>query len=72
MVYGLILMALATHKAAEFWRMSVGFKGFTLITVLIRDQVIYFSLCVASLTLFYKINDNFQRPCMLHIEHFGL
>ena len=35
-------MALALYKAAEYWRMSAGFKGFTLVKVLIYDQILYF------------------------------
>lgn len=37
-------MFLALYKAAEFWRMSAGFKGFNLVKVLIKDQAIYFML----------------------------
>lgn len=44
MVYGIILMALALYKAAEFWRLSSGLKGFYLVKVLIIDQAIYFVL----------------------------
>lgn len=44
MIYGVILMALALYKAVEYWRMSRGFKGFTLVKVLIVDQVMYFAL----------------------------
>lgn len=44
MVYGVILMALALYKATEYWRMSKGLKGITLVKVLIMDQVIYFAL----------------------------
>lgn len=44
MAYGVILMALALYKAAEFWRLSSGFKGFNLMKVLIIDQAIYFVL----------------------------
>lgn len=44
MVYGVIFMVLAFYKAAEFWRMSGGFKGFDLVKVLIVDQAIYFIL----------------------------
>lgn len=44
MVYGIILMALAIYKATEFWRVSNGFKGFSLVKVLIADQVMYFLL----------------------------
>lgn len=44
MVYGVILMALAIYKAADFWRLSGGFKGFNLVKVLIVDQAIYFIL----------------------------
>ena len=44
MVFGTVLMVLAVHKAAEYWKMSAGFKGFTLVKVLLRDQVLYFML----------------------------
>lgn len=44
MMYGVILMALAFYKAAEYWRMSSGFKGFALMKVLIIDQAVYFTL----------------------------
>lgn len=37
-------MSLAMYKAADFWRMTGGFKGFTLLKVLIEDQAIYFIL----------------------------
>ena len=37
-------MALALYKAAEYWRMSAGFKGFRLVKVLIEDQLLYFFL----------------------------
>ena len=45
-MYGTLLMALALYKAAEYWRMSTGFKGFTLVKVLIVDQILYFAMCV--------------------------
>ena len=44
LAYGLILFGFALYKAAEYWKLSSGFKGFHLIGVLIRDQVIYFGL----------------------------
>lgn len=44
MTYGVILMALAVYKAAEFWKLSSGFKGLNLVKVLIADQVVYFVL----------------------------
>lgn len=44
MVYGAILMVLALFKAAEYWRISSGFKGSVLVKILIRDQVLYFML----------------------------
>lgn len=44
MVYGLVLMALALYKAAEYWEMSAGFKSFTLVKVLVEDQIVYFML----------------------------
>lgn len=48
MTYGAILMVIALYKAAEYWRLSAGFKGFTLVKVLIKDQVLYFMLQVMS------------------------
>ncbi|OCB87160.1 hypothetical protein A7U60_g5675 [Sanghuangporus baumii] len=58
MIYGVILMALALYKATEYWRISAGFKGFTLVKVLIQDQIIYFILVIAS--------------CALNITNFNL
>lgn len=46
MVYGVILTALAIYKAADFWRLSSGFKGLNLVKVLVVDQAIYFVLWV--------------------------
>ncbi|KAL5501239.1 hypothetical protein ACEPAH_9626 [Sanghuangporus vaninii] len=46
MSFGLILMGLILYKAAEYWKISTGFKGFELIKVLIRDQVVYFSALI--------------------------
>ncbi|EJC99467.1 uncharacterized protein FOMMEDRAFT_160522 [Fomitiporia mediterranea MF3/22] len=51
MVYGLVLMLLALYKAAEYWRMSAGLKGFKLVEILIRDQMIYFFLAVSCCVL---------------------
>ena len=39
-------MILAVRKAAEYWKMSAGFKGFKLVEVVIKDQIIYFILYV--------------------------
>lgn len=44
MVYEVILMALVIYKAAEYWRMSNGLKGFDLVKVLVMDQLLYFGL----------------------------
>ena len=44
MSYGAILMVLALYKAAEYWKISTGFKGFALVRILIRDQALYFLL----------------------------
>ncbi|KAL5514178.1 hypothetical protein ACEPAG_2266 [Sanghuangporus baumii] len=46
-VYGMILLVLALYKAAEYWKLSSGFKGFHLVRVLIQDQVIYYGLIIA-------------------------
>lgn len=44
LAYGLLLLALAVYKAAEYWRESAGFHGFALVTILVRDQAIYLLL----------------------------
>ncbi|KAL5514177.1 hypothetical protein ACEPAG_2265 [Sanghuangporus baumii] len=44
--YGLILLGFALYKAAEYWRLSSGFKGLHLIRVLIEDQVMYFAFVI--------------------------
>ncbi|KAL5498596.1 hypothetical protein ACEPAH_1950 [Sanghuangporus vaninii] len=44
--YGLILLCLALYKAAEYWKLSSGFKGFRLVRVLIQDQVVYYGLVI--------------------------
>ncbi|KAL5524863.1 hypothetical protein ACEPAF_10009 [Sanghuangporus sanghuang] len=46
MAYGAVLMVLALYKAAEYWKISAGFKGFMLVKVLIRDQISYFMLVI--------------------------
>ncbi|KAL5514492.1 hypothetical protein ACEPAG_2581 [Sanghuangporus baumii] len=46
MGYGLLLMCLALYKAAEYWKMSSGFKGFHLVRILIRDQVLYYGFII--------------------------
>ncbi|KAL5500886.1 hypothetical protein ACEPAH_9273 [Sanghuangporus vaninii] len=47
MVDGSILMILALYKAADYWKISAGFKHFTLVKVLLRDQVLYFALAIS-------------------------
>jgi hypothetical protein len=44
MSYGTLLMVLALYKAAQYWKMSAGLKGFKLVNVLILDQLLYFLL----------------------------
>ncbi|PAV16748.1 hypothetical protein PNOK_0836800 [Pyrrhoderma noxium] len=43
---GLTLTALVIYKAAEFWRLSAGFRGFHLVRVIVRDQGVYYFLVV--------------------------
>ncbi|KAI5116168.1 hypothetical protein M0805_002852 [Coniferiporia weirii] len=42
-VFELILLVLSVRKGAEFWWVTAGLKGFKLMHVLIRDQVVYFA-----------------------------
>ncbi|KAH8109392.1 hypothetical protein DFH11DRAFT_1709954 [Phellopilus nigrolimitatus] len=46
MLYAIILMVLAILKAAQHWRELAGFSQLNLLTVLIRDQAIYFILVI--------------------------
>lgn len=45
MAYALLILAMTVYKAKEFWDMD-GFHGSRLVFVLIRDQAMYFILCV--------------------------
>ena len=73
-LYGALLMALALYKAAEYWRVSAGFKGFTLVKVLIEDQIIYFTLYVFPLltNLSADIVSSVIACSVLAILHFKL
>ena len=44
LAFGTLLMTLAIYKAAEYWRLSSGFKGFLLVRVIIQDQILYYGL----------------------------
>ncbi|KAH8113213.1 hypothetical protein DFH11DRAFT_1777004 [Phellopilus nigrolimitatus] len=46
MLYAIILMVLALYKAVQHWRELAAFSQFNLLTVLIRDQAIYFALVI--------------------------
>ncbi|EJD03183.1 uncharacterized protein FOMMEDRAFT_20352 [Fomitiporia mediterranea MF3/22] len=47
LVYDLLIMGLTLVRAAEFWHLSTGFRGFTLVKIIVFDQFIYFSLVIA-------------------------
>ncbi|KAI5116056.1 hypothetical protein M0805_002842 [Coniferiporia weirii] len=77
-VFELILLVLSVRKGAEFWRVTAGLKGFKLMHVLTRDQVVYFALVlacsVANVILIYvgeciaiagAILMNATAPCIL-------
>ncbi|EJC99477.1 uncharacterized protein FOMMEDRAFT_160536 [Fomitiporia mediterranea MF3/22] len=72
LVYGLILMSLALYKAAGYWKIEAGLKGFKLVRVLIRDQMIYFILAV-SCCIFnimeFKVDTSVSLALLL--EQFG-
>lgn len=47
MIYGIVLMILALYKAARLWRLHSGMRSsLGLMSILIRDQAIYFLACV--------------------------
>ena len=41
-------MLLAVYKAAAIWKENSGLSNFKLVSVLVRDQAIYFLACVCS------------------------
>ena len=43
LAYGALLLGLALYKATEFWKQH-GLRGSLLIFVLVKDQVLYFTL----------------------------
>ncbi|KAH8112162.1 hypothetical protein DFH11DRAFT_1511888 [Phellopilus nigrolimitatus] len=61
MVYGIILMALALYKGAEFWRETSGFSQFTLVKVLVQDQAIYF-IIVIFCSVMEIVSDQLEVP----------
>lgn len=65
-------MVIALYQAADYWRMSVGFKGFALVKIVLRDQFLYFMLyvCFKSATLHLSsIALNIQCEYLLHIRY---
>ncbi|KAI5116271.1 hypothetical protein M0805_002617 [Coniferiporia weirii] len=77
-VFELILLVLSVRKGTEFWGVTAGLKGFKLMHVLIRDQIVYFALVlacgVANVILIYvdkgvmtagAIFTNATAPCIL-------
>lgn len=47
MIYDLTLMFLALWKTAKLWKENIGAVGLDLVKVLVRDQAIYFIVCVS-------------------------
>lgn len=54
MVYGVCLMLLALFKAITVWKESRRFMHSRLVKVLLRDQIMLFSLCVHTFLLAKK------------------
>ena len=46
--FELVLLVLSVYKRYQFFRETKGYKGFSLMNVIIRDQILYFILCVPS------------------------
>ncbi|EJC98942.1 uncharacterized protein FOMMEDRAFT_161150 [Fomitiporia mediterranea MF3/22] len=44
--YGFLLMVLATYRTVEYWGTTRGYARFSLVKVIIRDQIIYFALVI--------------------------
>ncbi|EJD00664.1 uncharacterized protein FOMMEDRAFT_159430 [Fomitiporia mediterranea MF3/22] len=44
--YDTMLLCLALFKAAEYWRISAGFKGFHLVRALVEDQAFYYGFVI--------------------------
>lgn len=53
MAYELLLLVLAVFKARIIWKETVGLRGFNLVGILIRDQVIYYLAYVLSFLLLH-------------------
>ncbi|KAH8115952.1 hypothetical protein DFH11DRAFT_1583088 [Phellopilus nigrolimitatus] len=47
LIFELVLLALVIHEATKFCRLSKGFHRSKLISVLVRDQVVYFFVVIA-------------------------
>ncbi|KAH8109443.1 hypothetical protein DFH11DRAFT_1627381 [Phellopilus nigrolimitatus] len=46
LLFEIILLALAIYAAVDFWK-TAGFKGYSLVNVVVQDQILYFSVVVA-------------------------
>lgn len=49
-VYQIILMIFAVSGAATIWKETEGFTGAKLLKVLMVDQILYFVMCVCTLS----------------------
>lgn len=43
LAFGALLLCLALNKATKFWKLN-GYRGSRLVSVLIRDQGLYFAM----------------------------
>ena len=62
-------MILALYKAAEYWKLSAGLKGFTLVRVLVEDQILYFVLYVFPLPSLLLADIFLQCYLLLGVRH---
>ena len=46
LVYAFTLMLFSLHRAYILWKEIGGFSGMRLLSVLMRDQALYFTACV--------------------------
>ncbi|EJD03182.1 uncharacterized protein FOMMEDRAFT_134292 [Fomitiporia mediterranea MF3/22] len=46
LAYELLIMGLTLARAVEFWQLSAGFKGLTLVKIVVLDQIMYFALVI--------------------------
>ena len=67
LLFEVVLLSVAVHKTVTYWATFKDLSSYKLIFILLRDQVLYFLMCVCPLTLtsHFKLADT---PLINHLN----